>query len=250
MLTDTWARLPAGARRALAGPKRWLRHQLDRGKPHVTLPPSVSRLDAASSKVFLTDNGFPHSGLRLNRRGREPAGLLGDGAELENFCAELTRSLLDLRYADTDAPVVDAVKRTRDLYVGEYLDQLPDLIVEWNESRMLGSAGCGNPAGSHVAIRSAAIGVVEGINTYCRTGDHRREGMFIALGPRIEPGRLTRTASIMDFAPTFCTFLGAPLLDTDGQPIAEIIAAGQERDTNVEGSEANNSATEFRRDAV
>jgi predicted AlkP superfamily phosphohydrolase/phosphomutase len=224
-LTEIWARLPAGTKSALATPKRWLRNRFDQNKSHGALPPSVSRLDAARSQVFLTDNGFPHSGLRLNLRGREPAGLLDHGDDAETFSSELTRQLLDLRYADTGGPVVDAVKRTRDLYAGEYLDQLPDLIVEWNESRPLGSATCGNPAGSHVVIQSPAIGTVEGTNTYCRTGDHRREGMFIATGPRIDAGRLTRNTSIMDFAPTFCAFLGAPLPDADGQPIAEIIAA-------------------------
>ena len=32
------------------------------------------------------------------------------------------------------APLVKRVVRTRDLYAGEQLDALPDLLVEWNES--------------------------------------------------------------------------------------------------------------------
>ena len=56
-------------------------------------------------------------------------------------------------------------------------------------------------------------------------GDHFPGGMFIAAGPGIQPGKLERTVSIMDFAPTFCALLDVPLPDVDGQPIREITGA-------------------------
>lgn len=60
----------------------------------------------------------------------------------------------------------------------------------------------------------------------CYTGEHRREGLFMALGPGIGRGRLDRRVSIMDFAPTFCALLGAELPGADGEPIAELEAGG------------------------
>ena len=179
-------------------------------------------LDAEHSQVFLMDSGFPVSGLRLNLKGREPRGLLRPD-EVEAFTQQLTAELLALVHDDTGIPAIRRVRETRDLYAGEHLDLLPDLLVEWNDEQPLGSATCGNPRGSHVRLRSPRLGVIEGTNTYVRTGDHRREGLFMALGPGIRPGQLERTVSIMDFAPTFCALLATPMPDADGRVIAELV---------------------------
>jgi arylsulfatase A-like enzyme len=44
-------------------------------------------------------------------------------------------------------------------------------------------------------------------------------------GPGIPPGRLERTVSIMDFAPTLLTCFGMVPEDMDGRPIFEILGA-------------------------
>lgn len=169
------------------------------------------------------DNGFPITGLRVNRAGREPAGMIRPGRDMDRFCAALTDDLLDLRYADTGEPVIKAVHRTSEKYGGDYLDDLPDLVVEWADGKALGSSTCGNPKGSLVRLQSKKIGIVEGVNTYIRTGDHRPEGMFVAAGPNIRPGRLGRTVSIMDIAPTLCAMLGTDLPGTQGVAIGELV---------------------------
>ena len=71
-------------------------------------------------------------------------------------------------------------------------------------------------------LTSEKIGMVEGEYTYCRTGDHRPEGLFIVTGPGISPGAIERTISIMDFAPTFLNLFGLTNPDLDGKPISEI----------------------------
>ncbi|MEO8444192.1 MAG: alkaline phosphatase family protein [Gammaproteobacteria bacterium] len=224
VLTRLWQTLPSALQDGLTAPRRLARRWLDARVPDVApLPPSVRTLDAEHSQVFLMDSGFPASGLRLNLAGREPRGLIRPG-DAEAFCARLTAELLAVVHDDTGEPAIRRVRRTRDLFQGDYLDLLPDLLVEWDDRRHLGSATCGNPRGSHVRVRSPRIGVVEGTNTYVRTGDHRREGLFMALGPGIRPGKLARTVSIMDFAPTFCALLDTPMPDVDGRVIAELVA--------------------------
>ena len=69
------------------------------------------------------------------------------------------------------------------------------------------------------------FGEIAGEYRFCRTGVHFPGGMFVAFGPGIKPGRLSRTVSIMDFAPTFARMLGVELPDTDGKPIGEILAS-------------------------
>lgn len=224
ILTWAWQRTPAELRKRLQTTRNRLRDWLDGRFSDAVTVPSVSRLDAANSHCFLMDSGFPVSGLRLNLAGREPNGLLRPGDEADAFCDRLAQDLLALESADTGVRMIKAVKRTRDLYAGEYLHLLPDLLVEWSDELMLGSAACGNPAGSHVRIRSDKLGIVAGTNNYCRTGDHRPEGVFVACGPGIAHGRLERTVSIMDFAPTFAALLDVELTDVDGKPIAELLA--------------------------
>ncbi len=223
VLTWCWQQLPADLQRGLNGIRCGLRRAIDSTDNPLNLAPHFRKLDLRNSKCFLVDNGFPISGLRLNVVGREPAGLIHRGTDMDRFCDELSKDLLDLRYADTGEPAVKSVKRWADHYQGEYLDDLPDLVVAWSDTRPLGSSTCGNPANSLVRIQSDKMGVVEGVSNYIRTGDHRPQGMFVAVGPNIKAGRLDRTVSIMDFAPTFCALLDAELPDSEGTPIGELL---------------------------
>jgi predicted AlkP superfamily phosphohydrolase/phosphomutase len=122
---------------------------------------------------------------------------------------------------------VRSVRRTADLYQGAHLGDLPDLLVEWNDDAPTGSAIVGNGAAATIRATSPELGVVEGTNTYGRTGEHRPRGFFVARGPGIAPGRLAREVSLLDFAPTFCAMLGTPLPRAEGAPIAELLAASR-----------------------
>ena len=82
-MAQLWRRTPARVQRALAGARERVRGWIDGRDPSVTFNRTVRRLDAARSRCFLLGNGFPISGLRLNRIGREPAGLIRPGAEEE-----------------------------------------------------------------------------------------------------------------------------------------------------------------------
>jgi hypothetical protein len=116
------------------------------------------------------------------------------------------------------------VHRTADLFGGAYLAQLPDLIVEWNPEIPLGTTVAGNGAGSRVRATSPRVGLLEQVNTYCRTGDHQLGGMFIARGPGIRHGQLDRVVSNLDLAPTFAQIMGCEMTGVDGRPIPELLA--------------------------
>jgi predicted AlkP superfamily phosphohydrolase/phosphomutase len=81
----------------------------------------------------------------------------------------------------------------------------------------------GGGIGAAVRASSAKIGRVEGVNQYCRTGEHRIDGLFIAVAPGLQPGRLARDVSILDFAPTLATMFGVDATRFDGQAIAELL---------------------------
>jgi hypothetical protein len=100
---------------------------------------------------------------------------------------------------------------------------LPDLVVEWNPELALGTTVAGRGEGALVRAFSPRVGLLEGVNTYCRTGDHQLGGMFIARGPGLLPGRLDRVVSDLDLAPTFARVMGCEMREVDGRPIPELL---------------------------
>lgn len=212
-----WRRLPAPLRAGL-GPAR---ERLRRSESGSASLPAIS-LDPERSRCFPVGNGLAVGGIRLNQRGREPGGILAPGAETEAFCAELTADLLAIEDDRTGGPLIRNVLRTAELYRGPCLGDLPDLLVEWNDAVPTGSTAIGGGIAARVRAHSARIGVVEGENAYGRTGEHRREGLFIAAGPGIQPGRLDRRISLLDFAPTIGAMLGVPLPECEGVAVPEL----------------------------
>jgi predicted AlkP superfamily phosphohydrolase/phosphomutase len=202
-----WHRLPAGIQREL---KPWRR----RVRAWIDGPPAKPRptVDPAGSQCFRVSNNFAHGGIRINMAGREPNGKVRRGAECDALCEQLAKDFMDLVNLDTGKPIVNRVLRTAEVYKGPYVDDLPDLLVEWTAY---------SPT---YRIGSKKTGEIRGEYLYCRTGEHKPGGLFIASGPLIPRGRLERAVSILDFAPTLCSMLGVTLADVDGQPIAEIVS--------------------------
>ena len=181
------------------------------------------RMDLTNCRCFPHENGNLVSGIRMNRSGREPGGMIKPGKEWEDFCEELSADLLNIVDRNSGKPMIKKVHKAADLFQGEYMDHLPDLLVEWNDEKMIGSKGVNDDKSCRLQMTSEKIGLIEGEYTYCRTGDHRPEGLFIVAGPGIKAGHMERTVSIMDFAPTFLGLCGLKIPDLDGKPIREII---------------------------
>ena len=165
----------------------------------------------AERNCFQIPNNTVAGGIRVNMAGREPGGKIHSGSEYEEFCLTLTHNLLDLINADSGEPAVREIYKVADRYSGEYLDELPDLIVEWNRSRPIES------------IHSPKFGMIHKKFKGCRSGDHRPDGMFIASGPSIKAGHIERQVPVTDFAPTIASFLGVTLTGVDGTVIHEIL---------------------------
>ena len=215
-----WAHTPEALRRPVRLAREHVRRWADARAWPRPLPP-----EARAGHCFVVDNGLVVGGIRLNLTGREPHGRLAPAAAPE-FCRRLARDLLDVVDAETGRPIVGRVLPTDDLYCGAYRPHLPDLLVEWSLDRPLGSATVGSGRGSTVRLTSARIGTIEGTNGYCRSGDHRREGLFVAVGPGLDAERLPGAVSIMDFAPTLASLLGVELPAGAGRPIPRLLTRG------------------------
>ena len=223
-LANSWKSIPAPLKEKLLPLKNLVRRYLSTEPDHSSAI-FFSRINPCKSKCFIVPNSLPITGLRINLIGREPDGIITPGREFNNFCDELAKDLLQIRDSATGIPIIKKITRTTDLYQGEFPDHLPDLLVYWNEDMYIGTNAIKNTQGSTLRVSSPKIKIVEGTNMYCRTGDHRPEGLMITVGPGIKSCKLTTPVSIMDFAPTFAGLLGVSIPDTDGTAIPEILKA-------------------------
>ncbi|MBT8402400.1 MAG: alkaline phosphatase family protein, partial [Gemmatimonadetes bacterium] len=182
-------------------------------------------LDPSRTRAFTVGlgTGPPFSAIRLNLKGRESAGTLEPGPEADAFVAELRAELEALVDPRTGERAVARTVRTRDLFQGPRLDHLPDLLVEWRMTPARGTTAVGAGAESVWEVESPHVGRVAAQNDYCRTGEHRPDGMVLLAGPGLRPGAVERTLSILELAPTFGALLGVPTPEMEAAPAVELL---------------------------
>jgi predicted AlkP superfamily phosphohydrolase/phosphomutase len=198
-----WGRTPLPVRRLLAPLHRRVRQRVGQTFPTAGVEGSAAFWDVPNNDVY--------GGIRINLAGREPRGTVHRGAELDRLCARLADELHGLVNLETGRPLVRRVLRTAEIYTGEHLDALPDLMVEWDRESPIRR------------IHSPSLGTIEGEFQGRRTGDHRNEGLLLAAGPGIRPGRIDAEVSVMDVAPTLAAHCGVALPGVDGVPIPSLV---------------------------
>ena len=149
-----------------------------------------------SKRAFALAAHTMTGGIRINLRGREPAGLVEPGRDYDALCEDLSEALLGLVNADTGRPAVQWVARADRLYRGPHRATMPDLFVEWDHLAPIRS------------VHSPRIGVVSRDPGRRRSGEHRDGGLLIGLGPRFGSGEAGAEMRTQDLAPTILDFFG------------------------------------------
>jgi predicted AlkP superfamily phosphohydrolase/phosphomutase len=151
--------------------------------------------------------------IRINLKGREARGIVQAGREYDELCEKIARGLKTYVDADTNEPLVRKLVRTSQVFEGEKVEFLPDLMIQWNT----------RPACEHRMITSPRYGSIPwptpGQNPEGRSGNHFTDGMLIAAGEGIKSGTISG-AHILDLAPTILTLLGQPVPpQMEGRPL-------------------------------
>jgi predicted AlkP superfamily phosphohydrolase/phosphomutase len=100
----------------------------------------------------------------------------------------------------TGAPAVHRVWIRDEIFPGPRQEELPDVIVTWNDAAPI------------AALTSPRAGLVEGANPDRRPGTHSTSGFLMAQGPGI-PREHQGRGRLVDVAPTVLHLLGVPQTD-------------------------------------
>lgn len=175
----------------------------------------TSRLQLAASHVdwdrtdaFL-DNPF---GIRINLRGRETRGRVPP-ERFDRLCEEIAAALREA--ADPDGePAFTDVHRRDEVYAGDAREHASDIVFASRDDR------CWSAYGGEVGAPLFEA-------TPFKTGDHRRDGVFVAWGGGVRrpAGGAEPRFSIQDVLPTLLHLNGRAVPAVcDGRVLAEILA--------------------------
>lgn len=158
----------------------------------------------------------------INLKGREPKGIVEPGDAYEKVREDIINKLLSLRCPQTNEPIVERVLKKEEMYSGKYTYKASDLLIQWKNDDYIQRPSYTNKNGKwHQFLTHKELEWAETVSR--PSGDHRREGIFLALGKHIKQSLQIQDANIVDVFPTVLFTMGIPIPeDTDGRILTEI----------------------------
>lgn len=196
----------------LYGLRRWLLPARARARLKRILGGALSNRAGAATESFyfnLQDVGWSRTrafryavtaeveGIMLNVVGRQPWGRVAEGADYTALRERLIDELTALRAPLDGQPLVRAIYRREEVFVGERADHMPDLVVILHPAYR-GGRELSGPLFSPVPLADLRRN---------HGGWHEPEGILIAASPGL-PARAIENARLLDMAPTVLAWLG------------------------------------------
>ena len=188
---------------------------------------SFADVDWSLTRAYAVGNGGQ---IFVNMRGREPQGIVEPGAEYEQVVAEIIRHLSDMTDPRTGEGIPVDVYRREDLYSGENLALIPDIVFLPRDLRRMPFGEY--EFGSHKLV-SPALSI---------SGTHRMNGVIMLWGAGIKTGRRVQEGHIVDVAPTVLALMGLDIpSDMDGRVLSEAFEDGVVLPTVVSGADGQDA---------
>jgi predicted AlkP superfamily phosphohydrolase/phosphomutase len=190
-----------GARRLLP---ESLRHEISKHLPSKTqqrllFSGFAGKTDFARSRAFVVPTSLYTSQIRVNLKGREPAGTIAGGKEYGGLLDEIEADLHQLIDPVDGQPAVRQVVRTAGYHIEGPSEAMPDLFIHWKPGRHF----MDRVIHPRAEIRQRKSG-------FHRDSGHRKPGFAAISGPGIRPasGPIHGEASLLDIAPTLLHLMG------------------------------------------
>ncbi|HEY0985275.1 alkaline phosphatase family protein [Schlesneria sp.] len=167
------------------------------------------------SRTRAYHRGKGEGNIYINLAGREQHGIVRP-EEYEPLRDELITALRKLTDPETGESAVIDVHRREALFGDQGVEMAPDLVIEWRDARYM-------PAETLSADQEIFSERVREFMTWPTSGSHRPEGLFVAAGPNIRPGKLEKPVELVDLAPTWLHALGCPVpASMNGSPRVDL----------------------------
>jgi len=178
--------------------------------------------DWQRTRAFFLPSDHFQGFLSVNLKGREPWGVVEPGAEYDGVCRQLSYELKRLVNPDTGKPAIAHVVKISDVYRGENLYSLPDVVIQWATD------------GPIKRLHHPQFGVVADESFQLRKARHAVDGFMIATGKHIRKAAQLSGATTLDFAPTILYLMGQAVpRDMDGKVLVELIDDAFKEETPV-----------------
>jgi predicted AlkP superfamily phosphohydrolase/phosphomutase len=165
----------------------WLRDRLGAQE-------QAANIDWSKTRAFTLPSDLEGC-IRINLKGREPYGIVQPGEEYRHLCDQIRKDLEGLTNPVSGLPAVGRVWVRNEVFPGPRQEQLPDLIVTWNDKAPFTS------------VASPRFGTLEGDNADPRPGTHSPFGFLLGAGPGLPRGS-RGSGHLVDVAPTAMEILG------------------------------------------
>jgi predicted AlkP superfamily phosphohydrolase/phosphomutase len=153
------------------------------------------------TRAFVIENAN-EGYVRINLKGREPAGTVLPGAEYSELCDEIRRTARDMINPATGERAVLAVYKTDEICPGPCRADMPDVVIVWSVAARVTTELLMK---EHGLVRVDHAGC-DAAPFY--SGNHWPNAFAAAIGPEIPQGATLEGASILDLAPTILARFG------------------------------------------
>lgn len=167
-------------------------------------------VDWSQTQAYFVPIYFHVCGIEINLAGRHREGIVAEGDDYTALRSRIIQWVQQLRDPETDRPVVEIVARREDLFHGRYVDTFPDIILVLNPDYV----GAGSLAGG---------ALFEDHPDPMRPGEHREDGIFIAIGNQVGLCGEVQGLHLIDVPATILYAMDIPVPTTfDGRVLTEI----------------------------
>lgn len=185
-----------------------------RKKLHLQLDIETKNIDWEHTKAYFSG----YNGININLKRRESRGIIS-GKEYDDLVFEISEKLRAVKDPEIGKPIVKNIWEKYELYTGDFVENLPDIIIEYSgESEYESVLGFNEqylvdkPLFYNSEVSSA----------------HKRNGIFLVYGPGIKRDQKV-DAKIYDIAPTILHIFGLAIPnDMDGRVLMEIFEEDSE----------------------
>nr|WP_272904846.1 alkaline phosphatase family protein [Halobacterium sp. TGN-42-S1] len=170
-----------------------------------TVRAGTERVDFAESTAYMRSR--TELGVRINLEGREPEGTVAP-EDYDDVREDLIAVLRGARTPDGD-PVFSAVEPRETYFDGEHVEDAADVVVV--------------PDGFDTYLTASLRG--DAFGPASESWNHKRDGLFAAVGDGVDTDAQLGDAHLFDVAPTVLSALGVPPSDAmDGEPLPVVDA--------------------------